>query len=398
MKAKVIISAASMLLLIAAGVLLAVKNNITPKNNRTTETSEPGEVSVTEAITEEPYIPPVFVECSSEDIHRGSLILVNREYAYKEGSNSDLANIYSMKSDSYKVNTVDMRLDKNMILAMNSMLDDFKAATGITDVLANSGYRSYSEQQIMYENDLETTGLSESELVAPPGNSEHHTGYAMDFAIDDGYSYPALKNEEDYTWIYDNAHKYGMILRYTEQNKHITGYMAESWHFRYVGPVHATLIRQMGVAYEEYVGFLKDFTFDRPLEYKYSDDDFYMIYYVPADMESGKTEIPITFDAYGDKDRYSISGNNSDGFIVTLRIDELSDDYDDSYLYMFNPIQENVPVDDFSYEEPVQENAAADENVQEDAVPDENGQGESAEVPNQEETQPGDAENAEEGW
>ena len=123
-----------------------------------------------------------------------------------------------------------------------------------------------------------------------------------------------------------------------------------------------------------------------------------MIYYVPADMESGKTEIPITFDAYGDKDRYSISGNNSDGFIVTLRIDELSDDYDDSYLYMFNPIQENVPVDDFSYEEPVQENAAADENVQEDAVPDENGQGESAEVPNQEETQPGDAENAEEGW
>lgn len=367
MKAKVIVSAASMLLLIAAGVLLAVKNNISQKT-MTNEVSETEEVSVTEAVTEEPYIPPVYLELNSSDIHRGSLILVNRKYAYKEGSNPDLTNIYSMKSDSYKVNTVDMRLDKNMITAMNSMLDDFRAATGIADVLANSGYRSYSEQQIMYENDLETTGLSESELVAPPGNSEHHTGYAMDFAIDDGYSYPALRNEEDYSWIYNNAHKYGMILRYTEQNKHITGYMAESWHFRYIGPVHASIVRQMGVAYEEYVGFLKDFTFEKPLEYKYSDDEFYMIYYVPADMESGKTEIPITFEAYGDRDRYSVSGNNSDGFIVTLRVDELSDGYDDSYLYMFNPAPEDIPAEGNIPEETVQEDEETDEFVQEESA------------------------------
>lgn len=290
-------------------------------------------------VVTEPYIPPVVVECSNDDIHKGNLILVNRDYEYKDGSNENLINIYAAKSDSYYVNTVDMMLDREMVNAINSMLEDFEAETGISDILANSGYRSYYEQKILYDNDIEATGMSTSVLVAPPGNSEHHTGYAMDFAINDGYSYPALRNEGEYTWIYDNAYKYGMFLRYTEENSHITGYMAESWHFRYVGTTHAALIRRIGVSYEEYISFLKDFSFEAPLEYKYDEENFYKIYYVPADTEAGKTEIPITFEAYTSEypDAYNISGNNIDGFIVTMRVPELSADYNEAVLDMFSP-------------------------------------------------------------
>jgi len=321
------------------------------ENSETAETEVPV-TEVTEAVTE---VPSVYVEVQNSDIHRGDLILVNRDNEYSDGSNPNIVNIYENKSDSYKVDRSYMQLDKTMIEAINSMLDDFAAKTGITNILCNSGYRSYDEQKQMYDEDLENTGLLESDLVAPPGHSEHHTGLAMDFAIDDGYEYPALRNEGEYSWIYSNAAKYGLILRYTEQNKHITKYRAESWHFRYVGPVHASMIYRMGVALEQYEGFIKDFQYDNPLEYKYSDTEFYRIYYVPMDMTSEKTSIPIPYECLNNNGAewpYTVSGNNSDGFIVTVKIPELSPDYDETFLYMFGAGGETVmPSDDYSSED-----------------------------------------------
>ncbi len=282
------------------------------------------------------YIPPVTVECSNNDIHKGNLILVNRDNEYSGEMPEDLVNIYNSKHESYDVNTTEMMINSQMLDAMNLMLDDFFAATGINDVLANSGYRSREEQQQLFDEDVALTGLEYSDSVALAGYSEHHTGYAMDFAINDGVYYPALKNEGQYQWIYDNAEKYGFILRYTEQNKAITGYVAESWHFRYLGNPHASLVKRMGVSYEEYLYFIKDFSFEQPLEYKYSENEFYKIYYVAADTSSGVTQVPVS--AGGEEpasDSYSISGDNVGGFIVTLKTQALSEDYNESIFDMF---------------------------------------------------------------
>lgn len=340
MKAGALILTISAVLLLGAGGLFTFNyinsSKIDDNQKSQDESSVLNETSTVEDA--EPFVPPVYIEYGLEDIHKGKLILVNRDYEYVERSNADIVNIYSQKNEYYDVNTVDMLLDRTMISAINSMLGDFSAATGITNILANSGYRTYSEQEIMYNNDMEATGLSYSEFVAPPGYSEHHTGYAMDFAINDGYSYPALKNEDEYSWIYNNAHKYGMIHRYTEENKHITGYSAESWHFRYVGEPHSTLIKRMGLSLEEYVNFIKDYSFESPLEYKYSETEFYKIYFVKADFENEKTDVPVSYEAFSDENyEYSISGNNYDGFIVTLETSELSEDYDETFLDMFRP-------------------------------------------------------------
>ena len=336
-------------------------------------------------------LPPTFtVTVSNDTVDDGDLILVNYQYEYGDADSIKVINTYEHRSAPFKVAGTDIDLTQVAFDAFEDMVNGLESDTGCDDMIINSGYRTIADQTDIYDYYLEAKGEEYAKAyVANPGQSEHHTGLACDlsFFLDEGYSEPIGEHSHG-SWVTEHCSDYGFIVRYPADKVEYTHIAYEAWHFRYVGPVHASLIRQMGVAYEEYVGFLKDFTFDRPLEYKYSDDEFYMIYYVPADMESGKTEIPITFEAYGDKDRYSISGNNSDGFIVTLRIDELSDDYDDSYLYMFNPIQENVPVDDFVSEEPVQEEAASDEP----------GQEESDEAQNQEETQPGNAENAEEGW
>lgn len=342
MKKRLLFSAFSAAVLLASGILFTSCSSDGQDKENSIDSEADSDIlaEVTEETPEEEYTPPVYVQCSKDEVHRGELILVNRDYAYDDVYDSSIVNIYANMSDSYNVNRSDMELNKDMINAINGMLDEFASVTGITNVLCNSGYRSYEEQKEMYYEDLEYTGMTVSDRVAPPGHSEHHTGYAMDFAVDDGYEYPALKNEGEYSWIYENAHRYGMILRYTEQNKHITGYMAESWHFRYIGPIHASLVRKMGVAYEEYIGFLKDFQFDNPLEYKHSDTEFYRIYYVPMNNDADVTEVPLPYEAFGSDGRkweYTISGNNADGFIVTLKIPELSPDYDDTYLYMFNP-------------------------------------------------------------
>jgi len=356
MNRKMAFSAFSIALLLAAGTVFTScesKEKEIPENMTETESADTADSSVeeTEAEDDTDYVPPVFVECRNDEIHDGELILVNRDYAYKDSYNMNLVNLYANMTDSYIADRSDMELDKTYVEAINNLLDDFVAATGLNNVVANSGYRSYEEQNEMYLEDLERTGLNYSELVAPPGNSEHHTGLAMDFAVDDGDAYPALRNEGEYSWIYENAHKYGMILRYTEQNKHITKYMAESWHFRYIGPVHASIVRTMGISYEEYIGFLKDFQFDNPLEYKFSDTEFYRIYYVPVNTEGNITEIPLPYEAVGNSDgswSYKISGNNADGFIVTVKIPELSENYDDTYLYMFNPLPDTAYNSDYT--------------------------------------------------
>ena len=288
-------------------------------------------------ISETEYIPPVTVECSNNDIHKGNLILVNKDHEYIGEGTEDLVNIYNSKHESYEVNTTEMMINTQVLDAMNLMFDDFFAVNGISDVLANSGYRSREEQQKLFDSDRALTGLENSDTVAPPGYSEHHTGYAMDFAINDGGYYPALKNEGQYQWIYNNAEKYGFILRYTEQNKDITGYAAESWHFRYLGNPHATLIKRMGISYEEYVHFIKDFSFEQPLEYKYSENELYKIYYVPADTSSNVTQIPVAIGGTEQpgSDAYSISGDNIGGFIVTLKTQELSEDYNEAVFDMF---------------------------------------------------------------
>lgn len=278
---------------------------------------------------------PIYINYSNDLIHSGNLILVNRDYEYTS-TNENLVSLSDVKNESYSVSSNEMKLDSVMAQQINSMLSDFEKATGNNDVMANSGFRSIDEQKELYDDDLERTQSDTSELVAPPGHSEHHTGYAMDFAIDDGY-YPALKNEGDYSWIYDNADKYGMFLRYTEENKEVTKYMAESWHFRYVGAPHASIIKKLGMPYENYIDFIKEFSYDAPFEYKYSDTESYSIYYVPADTSSDTTSIPVSVKAAlsPQNDEYTISGNNVDGFIVTMKIDRVSSDYNEDLLEMY---------------------------------------------------------------
>lgn len=79
-----------------------------------------------------------------------------------------------------------------------------------------------------------------AEVSAPPGYSEHHTGYAID--IGDGQA-PATNLEENfaqtpaYKWLQANALKYSFELSFPPDNSQGVSY--EPWHWRFVGDRHS---------------------------------------------------------------------------------------------------------------------------------------------------------------
>ncbi len=106
-----------------------------------------------------------------------------------------------------------------------------------------SGFRSINLQRdIFYENKSirNQTAIERARVSAPPGYSEHSTGYAID--VGDG-SYPNTHFELEFEqtpafkWMKKYAPKYHFVLSFPKNNKQGISY--EPWHWRFEGTVEA---------------------------------------------------------------------------------------------------------------------------------------------------------------
>lgn len=114
-----------------------------------------------------------------------------------------------------------------------------------------SGYRSYNDQVIIYNNYVKISSTEEADTYsARPGYSEHQTGYVVD--LNDATS--NFENTKEAKWIEENCYKYGFIVRYPKGKEKYTGYKYEPWHLRYVGIKKAKIITESGLSLEEYYG------------------------------------------------------------------------------------------------------------------------------------------------
>jgi len=118
-------------------------------------------------------------------------------------------------------------------------------------IRAISTYRTIEYQDKLFNDYVKKDGIEKAETYsARPGFSEHHTGLAID--IDNiKLSYNNFENTPEFTWMNNNAYKYGFILRYPKDTT-ITGYIYEPWHYRYVGIEIAKYIYEHNITYEEY--------------------------------------------------------------------------------------------------------------------------------------------------
>jgi zinc D-Ala-D-Ala carboxypeptidase len=125
---------------------------------------------------------------------------------------------------------------------------------------AISGYRSYDYQEMLLNREIEQFGKEKAVMaVAPPGQSEHQSGLAMDISSKSNDFQVNIKFGEtkEGKWLAENAYKFGFILRYPEDKVDITKYQYEPWHFRYVGLEAAKVIHENDWTLEEYFNNVK---------------------------------------------------------------------------------------------------------------------------------------------
>lgn len=140
--------------------------------------------------------------------------------------------------------------------AMSSDLSNMLAAASSAglSLTITSGFRSYYDQATIFNSYVATLGSSilADEFASRPSYSEHQTGLAIDLKFG-GCALDCFGRTSAYKWLRDNAHNYGFIERYTADKISITGYGAEPWHWRYVGPITASDMKKKGIkTLEEY--------------------------------------------------------------------------------------------------------------------------------------------------
>lgn len=126
------------------------------------------------------------------------------------------------------------------------------AAKDGLNIYCSSGFRSYAEQEAIYNSNVAKDGKEKTDTYsARPGNSEHQTGLAIDVNIISD----AFIGTPEAKWIEDHCWEYGFILRYPKGKQDVTGYKYEPWHIRYVGSDMSKKIHDRGgITLEEYFG------------------------------------------------------------------------------------------------------------------------------------------------
>ena len=154
------------------------------------------------------------------------------------------------------------KLNGDVEASANIMFADAKSEKGF-NMWVQSGFRSYSTQQRLYNNYVSRDGKKEADKYsARPGHSEHQSGLAFDVCAKDK---PCISSGFDNTpeakWLSENCYKYGFILRYVKGKEDETGYQYESWHFRYVGKDIAKELYNDGdwITLEDYLGINSEY-------------------------------------------------------------------------------------------------------------------------------------------
>jgi|CXWL01.1.fsa_nt_gi D-alanyl-D-alanine carboxypeptidase len=109
-----------------------------------------------------------------------------------------------------------------------------KAEEDTIDIQIVSGYRSFASQKSLKSTYTVRYGTTAANAFsADQGYSEHQLGTAVDFTTRElAGTFVGFDKSSTYTWLQENAHKYGFILSYPKSNGF---YIYEPWHWRFVG-------------------------------------------------------------------------------------------------------------------------------------------------------------------
>lgn len=311
----IVVVAVALVVLIAKGIILAVNN--TPDDTTTNSENNPPETYPWN------HAYGTYEEVNS-NISAGDLILVNFNQAYPHADSLNSKNLKALVdqagySSYFVLGSRDVKVRSTIANALTNMITALVEANpnslgtkedGSRDrVIITSGYRDTAKQTELFEKNQ--PGYS-----AAPGHSEHHTGYAVDIQIFTSKEATVLLRSAEQEWMEEHCAEYGFIIRYDGSKYETTGILDEPWHYRYVGIPHATYMAEHNLCLEEYLELIRTrYTYEKsPLEIT-AGEKSYLVYYVSATENETFTSIPVPPASEG---TYSISGDNMNGFIVTV--------------------------------------------------------------------------------
>ncbi|MDY0852239.1 M15 family metallopeptidase [Bacillus thuringiensis] len=237
-------------------------------------------------------------EITKEQIYKGDLLLVNRDYPVKKDSiRSDIINVNhnSELVRGYVIFDRNLRLSKDVVKKFLNVVDA-AGKESVNHFLISSGYRDFQEQKQLYEK-------MGSDYALPAGYSEHNLGLSLDI----GSTQKKMEKAPEGKWIEENVWKHGFVLRYPKNKSNITGIQYEPWHIRYVGLPHSAIMQKKNFTLEEYLEFLKE---EKEISTEVEGKKYTVSYYKVS--ENMKVNVPAN-------KQYEISGNNMDGVIVTVQ-------------------------------------------------------------------------------
>ncbi|PFO69712.1 D-Ala-D-Ala carboxypeptidase VanY [Bacillus cereus] len=238
------------------------------------------------------------IEITKEEIYKGDLLLVNKDYPVKKDSiRSDIINVNhdSELVRGYVIFDRNLRLSKGVVESFLNVVDA-AGKDGVQHFLMSSGYRDFQEQSKLYKE-------MGSDYALPAGYSEHNLGLSLDV----GSTQKKMERAPEGKWIEENVWKHGFVLRYPKNKSHITGIQYEPWHIRYVGLPHSAIMQKEKITLEEYLDFLKE---KKEISTNVEGKKYTVSYY----KVSGNRKVNVPANK-----QYEISGNNMDGVIVTVQ-------------------------------------------------------------------------------
>ena len=219
---------------------------------------------------------------SRAQVLTGGMLLLNEWHSRPEDfSETALVSLgkYYGGNDKVQVNDYNVKMFPNAADALKEALDAARAED-LTHFIVTEGYRSWDEQNTMFQNRVNklSSRYSGDALIEAakkevnyPGTSEFNSGLSCTLKLYDKDD-PEVTNSKFSTtsqgkWMNENCWKYGLVLRFplanwpleTTQDKSFkTGVSVKLNLYRFVGKGNAAVMHYMDFCMEEYIEYLEE--------------------------------------------------------------------------------------------------------------------------------------------
>ncbi len=296
------------LILIVALVCVAIFSLI----NMTSKLANRERPEDTTPITTAPITQPPVVRAKKTISNKssGNLIVVNNANLYEIVSTPK--SVFS--NEYFNVRDNSIKLDENVVSLLSEVFKKYKeeVTESYYKPVIKDAFRTIEEQEIIYNN------VSDKTIASIAGGSDYHTGLSFRLSLegDDGEHLPYIP------WMKENLPKYGFIERYPASgNTDFKGTsVVELGIYRYVGLPHSVYITENKISLEDYIDYLKEHhSVDENPEFELEDllcieldGEKYYVLYISANDNNATVSLPENSEIH------SFSGDNIDGFVITL--------------------------------------------------------------------------------